>query len=79
MLDDSSDAHNILCELSAKITELMHYDGEDFLAYFISLYGEPLKVVSDTLRDIQNPYREMITISKLINKVIEQIESELID
>jgi hypothetical protein len=37
----------------------MHYNGDNVLDFFISKYGEPPEVVTNTLRDIQNPYREM--------------------
>lgn len=59
MLDDSSAANEILEELSSKLKELMHYNGDNVLDFFISKYGEPPEVVTNTLRDIQNPYREM--------------------
>ena len=59
MLDDSSAAQEILESLSDKLNKLMHYNGENMLEHFVEQYGQPLKVVSDTLRDIGNPYREM--------------------
>lgn len=45
MLDDSSKAQELLSDLSDKLKELLHYDNDDLLSYFIEKYGEPAEVV----------------------------------
>lgn len=60
MLDDSSAAQVVIDLLKGKLNELMHYDGDDFLEFFIKKFGEkPSNVVCETLKDIKNPYKAM--------------------
>ena len=67
MLDDSSAANKILDDLSNKLKDLMHYNDDNVLENFISKFGEPAEIVGKTLKDINNPYREMQEIAKLID------------
>ena len=78
MLDDSSAAQEVIDSLKGKLNELMHYDGDDLLEFFINKFGEkPPNVVCDSLIEIKNPYKAMQEIKSLIDSVILQIEQKL--
>ena len=71
MLDDSSAAQEVIDSLKGNLNEIMHYDGDDFLGFFIEKFGEkPTSVVCDSLAAVKNPYKAMQEIKSLIDCLI---------
>ena len=60
MLDDSSDGKQKLDEIKEKLSDFMHYDGDDMTGEFLKRFGElPPQIVIDTFKSIGSPYRRL--------------------
>lgn len=79
MVDDSSAAQEILGEIKEKLTDFMHYNGEDANEEFYRRFQErPPQIIVDILSKIKCPYTILKQISGLVDVIISQIEELLI-
>ena len=79
MLDDSSEAGELLLMIKKKLNEFMHYDGDNLVKKYIELFGEePIRIVGSVLKQIKNPFKKMQKIRKLMGLLIEDLEKRLL-